>query len=89
LLLRKGQANNIMVFPDSDYDNAAFGYSNGQYTFTHHAYGADMYRYSGNYGQSWSNWSSWENVTTIPADVLTNIDNWWQGQHIMMQCEYS
>jgi alpha-1,3-glucan synthase len=76
-----------MVFPDSDYDNEAFGYSDGQYTFTHQAYGADMFRYSGNYGQSWTNWTSWENVTTIPSDILTNVDNWWEGQHIMMQCE--
>ncbi|KAJ8584921.1 glycoside hydrolase family 13/glycosyltransferase family 5 protein [Rhizopogon salebrosus TDB-379] len=85
LLLRKGTANNVMVFPDSDYDNGAFGYSDGQYTFTHQAYGADMFRYSGNYGQSWTNWTSWENVTTIPSDILTNVDNWWEGQHIMMQ----
>ncbi|KIJ68914.1 glycosyltransferase family 5 protein [Hydnomerulius pinastri MD-312] len=85
LLLRKGAANNIMVFPDSDYDNSAFKYSGGQYTFTHHAYGADMFRYSGNYGQSWSNWTNWENVTTIPSDVLSNSDNWWAGQHIMVQ----
>ncbi|KAH7889233.1 glycoside hydrolase family 13/glycosyltransferase family 5 protein [Phlebopus sp. FC_14] len=85
LLLRKGAANNIIVFPDSDYDNSAFKYSDGQYTFTHQAFGADMLRYSGNYGQSWSNWTNWENVTTIPSDVLSNSDNFWSGQHIMVQ----
>lgn len=86
LLLRKGTSDNIMVFPDSDYDNSAFQYSNGQYTFTHKAYGADMFRYSGNFGQSWSNWTSWENVTVIPSDIVSNIDTWWTGQHIMVQC---
>ncbi|KAF8843644.1 glycoside hydrolase family 13/glycosyltransferase family 5 protein [Paxillus ammoniavirescens] len=85
LLLRKGAANNVIVFPDSDYDNSAFGYSGGQYTFTHHAYGADMFRYSGNYGQSWSNWTNWENVTTIPSDIVSNSLTWWAGQHIMVQ----
>lgn len=86
LLLRKGAADNIIVFPDSDYDESAFQYSNGQYTFTHKAYGADMFRYSGNFGQSWSNWTNWENVSTIPSDVVTNIGTWWAGQHIMVQC---
>ena len=86
LLLRKGAADNVMVFPDSDYDSSAFQYSNGQYTFTHKAYGADMFRYSGNFGQTWSNWTNWENVTTIPSDIVSNIDTWWTGQHIMVQC---
>ncbi|KAG2368619.1 glycoside hydrolase family 13/glycosyltransferase family 5 protein [Suillus spraguei] len=85
LLLRKGEANNIMVFPESDYDSTDFKYTDGQYTFTHRAYGADMFRYSGNYGLSWSNWTSWENVTTIPADVLSNSDTFWTGQHLMVQ----
>jgi alpha-1,3-glucan synthase len=86
LLLRKGAADNIIVFPNSDYDSSAFQYSGGQYTFTHKAYGADMIRYSGNFGQSWSNWTNWENVTTIPSDIVSNIDTWWTGQHIMVQC---
>lgn len=86
LLLRKGAADNIMVFPDSDYDSSAFQHSNNQYTFTHKAYGADMLRYSGDFGQSWSNWTNWENVTTIPSDVVSNTDTWWTGQHIMVQC---
>ncbi|KAH7926306.1 glycoside hydrolase family 13/glycosyltransferase family 5 protein [Leucogyrophana mollusca] len=85
LLLRKGAANNVMVFPESDYDNSAFKYSGGQYTFTHQAFGADMLRYSGNYGQSWSNWTNWENVTTVPSDIVSNSDIFWEGQHIMMQ----
>lgn len=78
-----------MVFPDSDYDSDDFKYTDGQYTFTHRAYGADMFRYSGNYGLSWTNWTSWENVTTIPADILSNSDTFWTGQHLMVQCECS
>ncbi|KAF8121955.1 glycoside hydrolase family 13/glycosyltransferase family 5 protein [Boletus edulis] len=85
LLVRKGAADNIMVFPDSDYIEGAFQQSDGQYTFTHKAYGADMFRYTGNFGQTWTNWTNWENVTTIPSDIVSNIDTWWTGEHIMVQ----
>lgn len=76
-----------MVFPMSDYDNSAFAYSDGQYRFTHKAYGADMFRYSGTFGRSWSNWTNWENVTIIPTSVFSNISNFWAGQHVMFQCK--
>ncbi|KAG1859045.1 glycoside hydrolase family 13/glycosyltransferase family 5 protein [Suillus tomentosus] len=85
LLLREGEANNVMVFPESDYDNTDFSYTDGQYTFMHRAYGADMFRYSGDFTLSWSNWTNWENVTTIPADVLSNSDTFWTGQHLIVQ----
>lgn len=73
-----------MVFPESDYDNDAFGYSNGQYTFTHNAFGADMFRYSANFGQNWTQWQNWEDTTTIDPKAFD--DNFWEGQHIMVQC---
>ncbi|OCH94959.1 glycoside hydrolase family 13 and glycosyltransferase family 5 domain-containing protein [Obba rivulosa] len=85
LLVRKGSSNNVMVFPESDYDNDAFGFSDGQYTFTHSAFGADMLRYSWNYGQNWSDWRQWEPVTSINASVFDDSDIFWQGQHIMVQ----
>lgn len=86
LLVRKGTSDNPLVFPYSDYDNSLFQFSNGQYQFTHKAYGADMFRYSGNYGKSWSGWSNWENVTVIPSEFFTNGSNFWTGQHVMVQC---
>lgn len=87
LLIRKGKANNVMVFPDSDYDTDGLQYSNGQYKYVHRAYGADMFRYSWNFAQNWSSWQSWEDESTIAADVFDNSDNWWKGQHIMVQCK--
>lgn len=75
-----------MVFPESDYDNAAFGFSNGQYTFTHSALGADMLRYSANFGQNWTAWRNWEDTTTIDESDFDN--NFWDGQHIMVQCKW-
>src|SRR3984957_12294524 len=77
-----------MVFPEADFDNAAFGFSDGQYTFTHSALGADMFRYSWNFGLNWTAWTNWEDMTTIDASVFDNSANWWEGQHIIVQCMY-
>ncbi|THH17817.1 hypothetical protein EW146_g3074 [Bondarzewia mesenterica] len=85
LLLRKGASDNVMVFPDSDYDSSSFGFSNGQYTFTHKALGADKFRYSWNYAVNWTEWKSWEDTTTIDQSVFADASNFWTGQHIMVQ----
>lgn len=87
LMIRKGSLDNVMVFPASEYDNSAFGFSNGQYTFTHKALGADMFRYSWNFGQNWTTWTNWEDTTNIDAGVFDNSDLFWPGHHIMVQCE--
>ena len=83
-MLRKGTSKNVMVYPNSDYDNDAFGYNNGQYTFTHQAFGADKFRYSTNFGQNWTEWRNWEDTTTIDEKEFEG--NFWEGQHIMVQC---
>lgn len=78
-----------MVFPDAEYAaSGIFTYSNSQYTFTHKAYGADMFRYSPNFGQNWTTWANWEDTTQMDADVFDSDDNWWDGHHIMVQCSY-
>ncbi len=76
-----------MVFPDSDHDNDAFGFSNNQYTFTHKALGADKLRYSTNFGQNWTDWRNWEDVTTIDSKEFSDEGQFWDGQHIMVQCK--
>lgn len=77
-----------MVFPESDYNSSAFGFSNGQYTFSHGAFGADSFRYSVNFGYNWTEWKFWEDTTFIDASVFEGPEYFWQGQHIMVQCEY-
>jgi alpha-1,3-glucan synthase len=89
LLIRKGASDNVIVFPESDYNNSAFGFSNGQYTFSHSAYGADSFRYSWNFGRNWTQWKSWEDTTYIDAGVFDTPDNFWQGQHILVQCKFT
>lgn len=85
LLLRKGLADNIVIFPQNDYDASSFTYANGNYSFTHKALGADMFRYSWNFAQNWSQWQNWEDVTSIQGDVFDG--NFWEGQHIIVQCK--
>ncbi|KAG8962311.1 Cell wall alpha-1,3-glucan synthase ags1 [Tulasnella sp. 419] len=86
LLLRKGLAGNVMVFPDNDYDKDAFQYADGSFTFKHQAYGADMLRYSWDFGKNWSDWTAWEPMTTIPETRFDKReDMFWDGAHIMIQ----
>lgn len=73
-----------MVFPSVDYDNDAFTPSGGDYSFVHRAIGADMLRYTTDFGQTWAKWRPWENVTMIPGSLFDS--TWWQGRHIMVQC---
>ena len=89
-MIRKGSAKNVIVNPSNDYDADAFGWSDGKYTFTHHAFGADMFRYSWNFGRNWTSWQNWEDVTTIDSSVFDEKENeeiFWDGQHIMVQCK--
>jgi len=89
LLLRKGSANNVMVFPTTaDYDNSAFSYSGGKHIFQHKALGADKLRYTWNYGMNWSDWRPWESTTTIDSKQFVSLDIY-DGDHIIVQCEWS
>ncbi|KAI0950602.1 hypothetical protein AcV7_009015 [Taiwanofungus camphoratus] len=85
LLVRKGSSTNVIVFPDSDYDNGGLQSSDGKYTYTHKAYGADMFRWSWNFGQNWTQWQNWEDTTTMDANLFDNSENFWKGQHLMVQ----
>lgn len=77
-----------MIFPVNDYDtNSSFTLSNDKYTFTHYAYGADLFRYSWNFGQNWTDWAPWEDVTTIDKSVFQGSDLFWAGDHIQVQCK--
>ncbi|TFK76403.1 hypothetical protein BDN72DRAFT_234531 [Pluteus cervinus] len=86
LMLRKGSSDNVLVFPENEYDKSnSFTSSNGKYTFTHHALGADMFRYSWNFGKNWTQWQNWEDTTDIDPSPFQSSDNFWAGQHIIVQ----
>lgn len=84
-LLRKGAADNVMVFNNADYDKTALTEASNVYTFVHKAVGADMFRYSGDYGKTWSNWAAYEDKTTIDGNIFQGKDNVWKGAHIIVQ----
>ncbi len=77
-----------MVFPENDYDKSGFTFTNGHYEYTHKAYGADMFRYSGNFGKTWTDWKAWEDTTTIEKAFFVSSSNFWQGEHIIVQCGF-
>ena len=84
LLLRVGNPDNVMVFPDSDYSDTLLSVSGGTYTANLSAPGADQWRYSADFGQTWSNWTNYQSgETTLNATMFEN--HWWSGHHIMVQ----
>ncbi|KAF5383371.1 hypothetical protein D9757_008431 [Collybiopsis confluens] len=85
LLLRKGRSGNVMVFPMNDYNSSALTFDHGQFTYTHSAYGADMFRYSMDFGQTWTNWTNWEDSTTLNMSFFASSNTFWKGTHIMVQ----
>lgn len=84
LLVRKGTAENAMVFTgDADYSDSILSESNGEYTITHASPGADRFRYSADFGQTWTAWTDYEAVTAANATLFE--DKWWDGHHVEVQ----
>ena len=82
-MIRKGAANNPMVFPSLDYDNSVFTETDSGYLVNHTAIGADRIRYTWNYGQNWTDWYDWEATTVIKKSEFPN--GFWVGQHIILE----
>lgn len=85
-MIRKGTADNILVFPEADYSSESLTKVDGKYAFAHKAIGADMLRYSINFGQNWTDWVNWEPVTEINEQDFLDKELWWPGVHLMAQC---
>lgn len=41
-----------------------------------------------NYGQSWTTWTAYEDVTSIDNSLFDDDENWWTGEHIIVQCKH-
>lgn len=86
LLIRVGAPDNVMVFPESaDYSDTMFTVSNGEYKLEHHAPGADRFRYSADFGQTWTAWVPYETTTTLNATLWQDDTHWWKGDHVVVQ----
>jgi alpha-1,3-glucan synthase len=88
-LLRVGTANNPMVFPRSSNFSSSLLYENdrGELYLSHQATGADSWRYSLNYGTSFSDWLPYSGGnTSITTQPWSGTDKQsWKGKHVKVQ----
>ena len=90
LLFRIGQPDNPMVFPKTaNYTRALLHQADGNGTLwvSHKAAGADKFRYSLNWGSSYSDWEDYTGGTTTLAPLSwtgTKLQNWTDA-HVMVQ----
>ncbi|KAJ9616593.1 Cell wall alpha-1,3-glucan synthase ags1 [Cladophialophora chaetospira] len=89
-LFRIGQDDNPMVFPRSanySQDVLTKDSSSGSLQVTHKAAGADAWRYSTNWGSSWSDWAAYEGGKSVLVKQKwsgTKRQNW-DGDHVILQ----
>jgi alpha-1,3-glucan synthase len=87
-LIRVGRASNPVVHPiTGNYSTTLLSEENGRLTLNQQAPGADKWRYSLNWGSSWSEWREY-----APGKVDLAPQKWsgtklqeWQGHHVMVQ----
>ena len=91
-LLRVGQSDNPMVFPNSaNYsNNLLFRNTNNSLYVSHRAAGADMFRYSLNFGTTYSTWEDYNNEespnTTLTPKIWSGTKlQEWDGEHVIVQ----
>lgn len=89
-LLRVGSNQNPVVFPGlANYTTELLfkDDSNGSLWVSHKAAGADLWRYSLNWGSGWSAWAPYEggNDTLEPQPWSGTNAQKWQGDHVILQ----
>lgn len=87
-LLRVGAANNPIAFPTSaNYSKTLVINDSGKLFVNHSAPGASQWRYSTNWGSTWSNWTVYtggkQGITNLPWSG-TSLQSW-SGDHVMVQ----
>jgi alpha-1,3-glucan synthase len=87
-LFRVGSENNPLISPLSNYSTSLVHKSDNDGIYVqHNAAGADQFRYSTDFGLSWSNWTTYKGGnTTIDFPKWTGTDaQKWKGTHIRVQ----
>lgn len=87
-LFRVGQHDNPMIFPSANYSSSLLHkYDNGTLFIQHHAAGADMYRYSTNWGSSFSDWIEYkggnDTIEELPWSGTKQQE--WEGKHVRVE----
>jgi alpha-1,3-glucan synthase len=89
-LIRFGKPNNPVVFPTrANYSRSLLVLEGDSMYAQHSAPGATQWRYSTNWGSSWSDWAAYDGSNTRSRiDVLhwegTSLQEW-TGKHLMVQ----
>jgi alpha-1,3-glucan synthase len=88
-MFRIGQQDNPMVFPwTANYtrDLLHKNHATGDLYVSPRAPGADKFRYSTNWGSSWSNWSDYTsgNTTLIRQPWSGTKEQEWEGDHVIL-----
>ncbi|TGO35925.1 hypothetical protein BHYA_0141g00220 [Botrytis hyacinthi] len=88
-LFRIGQVDNPITFPGSANFTRELlhKYDNGTLYVSHKAAGADRFKYSLNWGSSWSEWMPYVggNTTLEPQAWTGTSKQKWDGDHVIMQ----
>lgn len=87
LMIRAGADNNPLVYPNTaDYRDGLMTKEDGKYILHQDAPGADMYRWSADFTQTWSPWTAYTaGDVELNATLFDNKDLWWDGHHVMVQ----
>lgn len=90
LMVRVGKQDNPLVFPQtSNYSLNAYSKdaTSGDLVVNHAAAGADKWRYSTNWGSSWSAWADYTGEKTTITELPwsgTRLQQW-TGDHVILQ----
>lgn len=87
-LIRIGGVDNPLVFPvTANYSSTLLtNNSDGTFTLTHSAPGANAFRYSTNWGSNYSEWQTYQTTSTVPALGWEGTsDQKWKGEHVIVQ----
>ncbi|KAJ5794268.1 CAZyme family GH13 [Penicillium paradoxum] len=87
-LFRVGQIDNPMVFNTANYSSSLLHKKqNGDLFIQHHAAGADKYRYSTNWGTTFSNWIRYkggnDTIERLPWSGTRKQE--WDGEHVRVE----
>ncbi|MBW0472818.1 hypothetical protein O181_012533 [Austropuccinia psidii MF-1] len=85
LLVRKGGIDNPITFSKVTYSsNLLQKGTDGLYKIISNAAGANLMRYSTDFGQTWSQWKNYSRELGLPAGTFSK-PQFWEGNHIRVQ----
>jgi len=85
LLIRKGRSDNPITFQALSYSKSLLQKgSDGLFQIISNAPGADLMRYSTDFGKTWMKWQPYARVVGLPAGTFSQSE-FWEGHHIRVQ----